>query len=102
MVGGGPFESVERIMTQDNMVSELEPGMKTTTLKAFDQVTAVMMRYFSALIPNIADSDYIKYVADGFSVGRDLLTRCLLCEAAYLLPVILLGYVSLKRREIAG
>jgi hypothetical protein len=101
MVGGGPFESAQRIMTQDNMISELEPGVKTTTIKVLDQASAVMMRYFSALVPNVSDNDFVDRVAYGFNVGQDLLTRCLLCELAYLLPVIFLGYLCLKQREVA-
>ncbi len=101
MVGGGPFESMERIMTGDNMISELEPGLKTDTIKALDQATSVMMRYFSAVVPNVAENDYVDRVAYGFDVGQDLVARCLFCEAAYLLPVILLGFVCLKQREVA-
>ena len=101
MVGGGPFESIERIMTQDNMISDLEPGMKTNAIKAMDEATALMLRYFSAVVPDVASNDFVDRVACGFDVGPDLLTRCLLCEAAYLLPVILLGYVCLKQREVA-
>ena len=64
-------------MTQDNMISELEPGMKTNVIKAMDEATAVMMRYFSAVVPNVADNDFVDRVACGFDVGRDLLARCL-------------------------
>ena len=101
MVGGGPFESFQRIITQDNMISELEPGMKTNVIKAMDEATSVMMRYFSAVVPDVADNDFVDRVACGFDVGRDLVARCLLCEAAYVLPVILLGYITLKQREVA-
>ena len=101
MVGGGPFESFHRILTQDNLVSELAPGIKTTVIKTMDEATALLMRYFSAVVPNISENDFVDHVAFGFNVGPDLLGRCLLCEAAYLLPLILLGYISLKQREMA-
>jgi hypothetical protein len=101
MVGGGPFEAFDRLIKQDNMTSEMERGLKTDFIKAMDQATAVMMRYFSAVLPSVADSDFSDHVAFGFDVGSDLFTRCLLCEAAYLMPVLLLGYASLKQREIA-
>ena len=101
MVGGGPFESAQRIMTGDNMVSALEPGMKTTAIKVMDEATSMMMRHFSAVVPNVAENDFVDRVACGFNVGGDLIARCLLCELAYLLPVILLGYVCLKQREVA-
>ena len=46
-----------------------------------DQATAMMMRYFSAVVPNVSDNDFVDRVACGFNVGSDLLARCLLCEA---------------------
>jgi hypothetical protein len=101
MVGGGPVEAALRIMTQDNMISELPKGVQTDVIKASDEAGAVMLRYFSAVVPNVSDNDYVDRVAYGFDVSRSLITRCLLCEAAYLLPVVLLGYVCLKYREIA-
>ena len=101
MVGGGPFESAERIMTQDNMISQLEPGLKSSGIKVADEAVSVMMRYFSAVVPDVADNDFVDRVAYGFNVGHDLLIRCLLCEVVYLLPVILLAYLCLKQREIA-
>jgi len=101
MVGGGPFESFHRIMTQDNMISELEPGVKTNAIKAMDEVSSVLLGYFSAVVPNVAGNDFVDRVACGFDVGGELVARCLLCEAAYLLPVILLGFIALKQREMA-
>ena len=70
--------------------------MRTNVIKAMDQATAVMMRYFSAVVPDVSDNDFVDRVAYGFNVGPDLLARCLLCEVAYLLPVILLGYICLE------
>jgi hypothetical protein len=101
MIGGGPFEAMERIMTQDNMISPLEPGIKTELTKGMDQAVALALRYFSAVVPNVSDNDFVDRVAYGFNVDRDLLWRCLLCELAYVLPVVLLGYVFLRQREIA-
>ena len=101
IIGGGPFESITRIMTQDNLTSQMAPGMQTNVIKAMDQVTALMLRYFAAVVPDISTNDFVDRVACGFDVGPDLLTRCFLCEAAYLLPVILLGYICLKQREVA-
>ena len=98
--GGGPFESPERIITQDNMISELEPGIKTDTIKAMDKATAVMMRYFSALVPNVSETTSPTTWPAVSTSGRSCCS-CLLWEAAYLLPVIFLGYMALKQREVA-
>ena len=60
-----------------------------------------MMRYFSAVVPDVADNDFVDRVAYGFNVGRDLFARACYARLAYLLPVILLGYLCLKQRELA-
>jgi hypothetical protein len=88
-------------MTQATLTSQMAPGMQTNVSKAMDQVTALMLRYFAAVVPDISTNDFVDRVACGFDVDPDLLTRCFLCEAAYLLPVILLGYICLKQREVA-
>ncbi len=101
MVGGGPFESMQRIMTQDNMISELEPGVKTNVIKAHGPGDggddAVFLRGGAeCLRQRLRRPRGLR-----LQRGPDLVARCLLCEAAYLLPVILLGYVCLKQREMA-
>jgi ABC-type transport system involved in multi-copper enzyme maturation permease subunit len=101
MVGGGPFESMQRIMTQDNMISPLEQGLKTSTIQALDQAMAVAMRYFSAILPDFAQCSFGRHLAFGFDVGRELMARCVICELGFVLPVLLLGYLFLKLREVA-
>ena len=101
IVGGGPLESAERIVTQDNMISQLPPGIKTSTIKAVDQATALAMRDFCAVVPEFNECSYGRHLAFGFDVGRDLLARCMIRELAFVLPVILLGDLALKQRELA-
>ncbi len=101
IVGGGPVESAERITTQDNMISELDPGLKTTTIKAIDQGIAMMFRYLSAVLPDFDDCSYGRHLAYGFDVGRSLIARCVIRELGFVLPVLLLGYLFLKLREVA-
>ncbi len=101
IIGGGPFESMQRIMTQDNMVSDLSPGLQSSVIKAMDQGAAVAMRFLSAVVPEFKECSFGRHLAYGFDVGRDLLLRCTIRELAFILPVILLGYLCLKQREIA-
>jgi hypothetical protein len=101
MIGGGPFESAERIMTQDNMISELEKGFKTSTIKAADQGVAVVMRYVVAVLPELKECSYGRHLAYGFDVGRNLIGRCVIRELGFVIPVLLLGFVFLRLREVA-
>ena len=101
MIGGGPFESAERIMTQDNMISELDKGLKTSTIKAADQGVAMVMRYVTAVLPDFDDSSYGRHLAFGFDVGHSLIARCVIRELGFVLIVLLLGYLFLRQREVA-
>lgn len=101
IVGGGPAESIDRIVTQNNMISQLPPGIKTSTIKAVDQATALAMRYFSAVVPEFNECYYGRHLAFGFDVGWNLLGRCLIRVLAFVLPVMLVGYLALKQRELA-
>jgi ABC-type transport system involved in multi-copper enzyme maturation permease subunit len=101
MVGGGPFEAAQRIMTQDNMISPLDPGLKSSTLQALDQFNAMVMRFFSAVLPEFGECSYGRHLAFGFNVGPDLIGRCMIRELGFVLPVLLLGYLCLKQREVA-
>ncbi len=42
--GGGPFESIIRIWTQQNVTSEAEPGLRTTVAQTLDQVAEAGLR----------------------------------------------------------
>jgi hypothetical protein len=101
IVGGGPLESMQRIASQDNMISPMEEGLKTSTIKAIDQTIAMGMRYFSAVLPEFDECSYGRHLAYGFDVGRDLIARCVIRELGFVLPVLLLGYLFLKQREVA-
>jgi hypothetical protein len=101
MIGGGPLEAAERILSQENMISELEPGLRTNTIKATDEAISLGMRYFSAVVPEINDCFFGRHLAFGFNVGYDLMTRCILRELGFVLPVLLLGFICLRQREVA-
>jgi hypothetical protein len=79
----------------------LPPGFKTSAIKAGDQAIAVGMRYLCAVLPEFNESSFGNHLAYGFDIGHNLLARCLLRELAYVLPVIFLGYVFLRLRELA-
>jgi hypothetical protein len=103
IIGGGPFESALRIMTQDNMISELPSGNQTNIIRVLDQTTAMAMRYLSAVLPEFDEHTnyYGKNLAFGYNVGSDLLVRGVLRGLSFVLPVLLLGFVFLRLREVA-
>ena len=107
--GGGPSESVIRIVKQDNLVTPLDVNPVTTAIiKGFDIVTMAVMRGISFLMPNFRDfSEFggmntTRFVANGFDIPMNLMAQYILVTTAYLLAVTCLGYFFLKSKEIAA
>jgi ABC-type transport system involved in multi-copper enzyme maturation permease subunit len=100
-IGGGPMESAIRLVTQDNLVSELEPGLQTTAAKMADHAFEQLLRGVAASVPSFADYSFADFVADGFYIPRDRVLMCLSTMLAFLLPVFVVGYFFLKTREVA-
>jgi hypothetical protein len=100
--GGGPLESLYRLITQKNIMTELEPGVATTAMQGIDSVLMVGMRAVSALLPDYSVFDTTAYVADGYFIQAGLMGQHLLITIAYLLMVTILGYFLLRTREIAA
>jgi ABC-type transport system involved in multi-copper enzyme maturation permease subunit len=101
LVGGGPLESIDRIVTQQNMTSELAPGLRTTAIKWLDPVLGWPMGVIAALLPDFSRFNFADYVSYGFTVNGDVLLQCVARAAAFLLPVFVVGYLFLKMREVA-
>ena len=99
--GGGPFESIIRIWTQQNVTSEAEPGLRTAVAQTLDQVAEFGLRVLAAILPDFGKFNFSDNVASGYDVpGNMLLTYS--CRAlGFVLPVFVVAYLCLKNREIA-
>ncbi len=101
LIGGGPLESLDRIFTQQNMTSELAPGLRTNVLKMLDPVLEKPLGVFAAMLPDFNRFDFANYVSYGFNISGDLLVQCILRALAFLVPVLVAGHLFLKMREVA-
>jgi hypothetical protein len=99
--GGGPVESLVRLVTQQNVVSEMEPGPRTTMAKMMDVVINGPLWVMSKILPPFGDFSCADYVAYGFDVSPDVMLINAFRAMAFLLPVFVAGYLFLKTREIA-
>lgn len=102
LLGGGPFESLIRLLTHDNQMSELAPTLAVVTAKTFDSIVMPVMSRLVYIVPNFAALDVSNTVADGFEVRWSLLGVNLLLALAYALPFSIAGYFILKNREVAA
>lgn len=102
LLGGGPFESLFRLLTHDNQMSELAPTFAVITAKTFDALVMPVMSRLVYIVPNFSALDVSNTVADGFAVPSSLLASNLLLALAYSLPFSVAGYFILKNREVAA
>jgi len=102
VVGGGPTEALVRILKQQNVVTELDPGLGTTVVKVLlDKPAELFLRLMSSILPSFGDFGYAGFVAYGYNVDLNMLAVHLVTTFSFLVPLFIAGYFFLKTREIA-
>jgi len=99
--GGGPFQSFIRIVNQQNLVQDLEPGLQTNVALMSDWVIQWLLSALSSVLPSFDDLNFVDHVAYGFNIDGALLLKGLFRTGAFLLPALVLSYLFLKSREVA-
>ncbi len=102
VLGGGPFESLIRIVSHDNQMTELTPTAAVVLAKTLDSLAMPVMSMIVYLVPNFQALDVSEMVADGFMVSWRLMITNLLLAVGYALPFSFAGYLILKNREVAA
>ena len=102
VLGGGPFESLIRLLTHDNQMSELTPTAGVVLAKTLDSLVMPLMSMLVFIVPNFTAMDVSNLVADGYAVTWSLMVLNTLLALAYALPFSLAGYFILKNREVAA
>ena len=102
IMGGGPFESLIRLLTHDNQMSDMTPTAGVVLAKTLDSLVMPLMSMIVYLVPNFQALDVTNMVADGFAVSWGLMGVNTLLALAYALPFSLAGYLILKNREVAA
>jgi hypothetical protein len=102
VLGGGPFESLIRLLTHDNQMSELAPTASVILAKTLDSLVMPVMSMLIFIVPNFNALDVTNMVADGFAVGWGLLGVNTLLALGYAIPFSVAGYYILKKREVAA
>jgi hypothetical protein len=102
VLGGGPFESLIRLVTHDNQMSELAPTAGVVIAKTLDSLVMPVMSMLVYIVPNFQALDVTNAVADGFAVSWSTIISNTLLALAYALPFSVVGYFILKNREVAA
>lgn len=102
VLGGGTFESVIRIVQQENLTSELEHNVTNTVAIWGDNIARIPLILVSRMLPAFGALNDIEYVANGFNISGELLAIHLTMAAGYIIPVLLFGFIFFKMREVAA
>jgi ABC-type transport system involved in multi-copper enzyme maturation permease subunit len=102
MPGGGPLESLVRLVKQWNQMSELEPGVGTWVMQRVDDVLMLFVQAISYAMPNCGIFNTSRFVAYGFDIPGALMGQHLALALAYAGVTMIAGYFLFKTREIAA
>jgi hypothetical protein len=101
--GGGPVESIIRLVTQQNQTTDLEiNSVAMIVIKGFDSALMFFMYGLTYLLPDLTQFDSSQFVANGLDIYADIMFRQMTLAAVYAVCAMLAGYFFLKSREIAG
>lgn len=98
--GGGPVESLIRLVMQKNVTLPLDPGISITLVKWVDEFFLFLVKAFAIMLPDFSQYSAVSYVADGFSIPSNLLGQDFVACLAYLVGLVVIGYFALRIREV--
>jgi hypothetical protein len=99
--GGGPFESMLRMITQDSITMDLEPNLRTMAVQTLDRLAEPLMRVAVMLVPDFGRYSFADYVAYGFNIPGDQILKYTFRMLAFVIPVFVAALFCLKTREVA-
>jgi ABC-type amino acid transport system permease subunit len=100
-VGGGPVESMYRMVTQMNQITPLPDNFGTQMIKDVDSILKPAMEYLSYVLPDLRKFSTVDYIASGTYIPMNHIYQDLITCAAYLFGMFVFGYFFLRTREVA-
>lgn len=102
-VGGGPFESLTRLVRGDNPTLTYDnPTPTQQAISGVDSGFRWLLQRFLDVIPDIDRFTWTNYVSEGFSIRPEFIVVNMVILAGYLLPWFVVSYYLMKSREIAS
>ena len=99
--GAGPFGATYRTLTHMTPGIPFEDKLGFRIINFLDSVVLAVMWAVSKLFPDLESFDTTEYTANGFDVPwAEALLPSFATTFAYCLPWLLLGYLSLRVREL--
>ncbi|MCD0463216.1 ABC transporter permease [Roseiconus lacunae] len=102
--GGGPIESLVRLVKQDAMTTQLDvEGVANTLIKSADAGIVYTLDAVATAVPNLPRMvSTAEYAASGVNIFGAVLARHGVATLGYCLLAFLISYFLLKSREIAA
>jgi hypothetical protein len=102
VLGGGPIEALVRLVKQENLMVDLDPGLRTTVMQMADRAAEAGLWVIARVLPPFTEFNYADWVAYGFDISWDpWIVIPTLRALAFLIPVFAAGCFFLKSREVA-
>ncbi|MEX2141308.1 MAG: ABC transporter permease [Pirellulales bacterium] len=101
MAGGGPIESLIRLVTQQGIMMELDDTAGTRAAKMADRALMYGMRGVVSLMPDLSRFDDARFVSQGYDVPDDLIYQQATITVGFVLGTFLAGFLFLRMREVA-
>ncbi|MFK7768509.1 MAG: ABC transporter permease [Mariniblastus sp.] len=99
--GGGPIESFVRVVTQQNMVLDLDTGILTTAIEQIDLLLIGILNAITYLAPDFSALNFSDFLTYGYAINNDRIFVAVAITLAFCMGLTVLGYFALKTREIA-
>ena len=100
--GGGPIESLYRIVTQESITVDLAPSPAVQIMKTVDTFLLAPMQLLSGIFPSLSSLGTSDFVAGGFDIPFDLVAEHGMETIGYLLAFFIAGAFCLRAREVAS
>ena len=100
-VGGGPLESLVRLVTQKNLITGLEDSFATQLMKVVDAGLQGAMLSLAQVLPDFRAFSTADYVAYGFNIPGNQLAQHITVLLAYIVGLFVIGFFFLRTREVA-
>jgi len=102
VLGGGPIESLNRLITHESLMIDLPNVFSTSLIKFFDMIASALLWIIGNAIPSFSNyTIYMDYVATGYNIPFNTILVHLVTTLSYVIPLFIAGYLILKNREIA-
>jgi hypothetical protein len=101
--GGGPIESLIRLVTQKNVMIDLDmPRPAEITIKSIDALLMAVMLAITRIMPDFRHFNTADYLAYGYNISGDLIAQQLTIALGYVVILTIAGYFFLKTREVGA